>query len=191
MEAVSLSCNNTHTHTNTNINTIEALRQAKYGTNDLNSLVLEMYCFTRSNTWQIQSLTAKVGHKLVLSLCWTLTERRVCSDPWAYKAGSMKAVTVLNNRYKKIRGCEAKLLADNNNKNTTITRGWVPRSTFERTTFKFCVNDDKLANLLLELVTVLPLLVYGKTSKISLLCFLVEPMIILPLRHSKRGLCFC
>ena len=54
-----------------------------------------------------------------------------------WKTGSMHAVTLLDEIYEMIHGCEE---AHHNN-HTTI--GWVPPSTFERTTFKFWVHDDR------------------------------------------------
>jgi len=146
------------------IDTMEALRSAKAKTYELKNMVLDLHHCTRRNTKQIKSLAAKVEEKLSTSSCRILTDRRVSMEPWAYETGSMNAVTMLNDIYEIIRNCESCITSDVNK--NSLDGAWVPPSTFERTTFKYWVDDSNLAELMLELVSVLPLLVYGRTGRI-------------------------
>ena len=136
--------------------TTEALKPLRAKADELSNMVLKLQRFIARNAEVLAQVGANAD-KEIGTTCMALLSRRFSLAPW--KSANTAVVVVLSDIYEDLRNAEAK----NKKKDST----WVAPSSFERSTTKYWIKEDRLMELLLSAVTEAPLLVYGRSGHLT------------------------
>jgi len=117
--------------------------------------VLGLNRATQRNAEKLRSIAVEADRRLGTA-CEVLAQRKFSSEPWTCEASTTKIVSLLSDLYDVIREL----------KHGTKKRVWAAPSKFDRTTYKYWVEEEKAAEVMLKCVSELPLLVYGRSGRI-------------------------
>lgn len=124
---------------------------------DLVKASLQLQRFITRNQAVLQDI-ATYANEVLGTSCVTMLQRRFTMVPW--KGPNSALVVVLSDIYEVIRAVEQQSQSADQEK-------WEAPSSFERSTTKYWVEDDKLTDLLLTSVKEVPLLVYGRSGRLT------------------------
>jgi SPX domain protein involved in polyphosphate accumulation/uncharacterized membrane protein YidH (DUF202 family) len=123
---------------------------------------LELQRFATQNKEKLEAIGTCADEKLQTS-CVVALKRRFAMAPW--KTGPNSAlIVVLSDIYQVIRTAQELIRKDGS---VDDESHWVAPSSFERRTSKYWVQEDQLTDLLLAAVVDAPLLVYGKSGRLT------------------------
>ncbi|CAB9505437.1 Vacuolar transporter chaperone 4 [Seminavis robusta] len=130
-------------------------------TEELVDACLKLQRFANQNKELLEEIGTYADEKLGTS-CLVSLKRRFSQAPW--KTGPNSAlIVVLSDIYDMIRTAEERQRSGA----TAAGSKWVAPTSFERATTKYWVREDQLTDLLLAAVAESPLLVYGKSGRLT------------------------
>jgi SPX domain protein involved in polyphosphate accumulation/uncharacterized membrane protein YidH (DUF202 family) len=142
----------------------ETTKSFRIRANELAEMCLKLQRFVATNA-SILTNVALVADSEIKASCIEFLKRRLSVSPWIEGPNSA-LVVVLSDIYEEIRKAEAHLITA-----TSAATGnddkWVAPSSFERSTTKYWIEEDKLTELLLAAVAETPLLVYGRSGRLT------------------------
>lgn len=126
-------------------------------TDELVEACRSLTSFATHNKQILQEIGTYADEKLPTA-CGTQLQRRFGQTPWKTGPNS-SLIVVLSDVYSILRAAEDASKANGDE--------WVAPECFERSTTKYWVRDEQLTDLLLAAVTEAPLLVYGKSGRLT------------------------
>lgn len=136
----------------------ELISSWRYKTEELVDACRKLQEFCNHNKEILEEIGTYADEKLHLG-CVSGLRRRFANAPW--KNGPNSAlIVVLSDIYSVLRAAEER-------GNTSGNAEWVAPTCFERSTTKYWVQEEQLTDLLLAAVGEAPLLVYGKSGRLT------------------------
>lgn len=135
----------------------EEAQGLRYKVDELVKTCLKLQQFTQENASLFRDLAAAAETQLGMK-CMDRLQRRLDATPWKHCPTS-RLVTCISDIYAVLHSSE--------NKTRDDQEKWVAPESFKRSTTKFWVAPDKLPELLLMVSTLVPLLVYGRSGRLT------------------------
>lgn len=135
----------------------EAMKGFRAKAAELGDMALKLQRFVARNAEIFTEIGSKADREIGTS-SMVFLKRKLAYPPWVEGPNSA-LVVVLSDIYEDIRKAEAASKAKDSK--------WVAPSSFERSTTKYWIEQDKLTELLLAAVTEAPLLVYGRSGHLT------------------------
>lgn len=139
----------------------DVIQSWRYKTDELVDACLKLQQFATQNKETLEEIGTLADEKLQTACVGSL-KRRFASAPWKTGPNS-SLIVVLSDIYSAIRTAEDQVHSGASKDDSQ----WIAPSSFERKTTKYWVKEDQLTDLLLSAVAEAPLLVYGKSGRLT------------------------
>jgi SPX domain protein involved in polyphosphate accumulation/uncharacterized membrane protein YidH (DUF202 family) len=143
-----------------NIDTSQALRDRS---GHLVDSCLKLRWFMIGNAEILTTIADYADSQLPCTWSSALLESKLLASPWKGGGPSSSLIVLMSDMYENIRVIEGKQNSADDSKGPK----WEAPSSFERTTTKYLVHQDKMTDLLLNVVQEAPLLVYGQNGRLT------------------------
>eukprot|EP00591_Stephanopyxis_turris_P016761 CAMPEP_0195538812 /NCGR_PEP_ID=MMETSP0794_2-20130614/49729_1 /TAXON_ID=515487 /ORGANISM="Stephanopyxis turris, Strain CCMP 815" /LENGTH=981 /DNA_ID=CAMNT_0040672821 /DNA_START=213 /DNA_END=3155 /DNA_ORIENTATION=+ len=146
--------------------TADSVLKLRKEADNIARLSISLDAFTKCNSGKLRAIVAEADQRLGTS-CLTLVNHKLSLPPWT-RGPSTFVLTALSDIHAILHEAEE----EEEEKECRTNEGekgkaWVAPSTFERSTHKYWVEDEKLAEVLHAAVSEVPLLVYGRSGRLT------------------------
>lgn len=139
----------------------ELIETWRFKTDELVDACQKLQHFANHNKEILEEIGTYADETLLHTTCVVGLHRRFTNAPWKNGPNS-SLIVVLSDIYGVIRATEKRQRGANKDNSE-----WVAPTCFERSTTKYWVQDEQLTDLLLAAVEEAPLLVYGKSGRLT------------------------
>lgn len=156
------------TNSTSNSNADASLQRWQSKTDALVKACRNLQRFGLSNRQTLQDVGTYADEQLSTSYCLPALQRRFAAAPWKTGVTNSTLIVVLSDIYQLLRTAQQRLEDGAKSTEKAAAEQWVAPSSFERSTTKYWVQDGhQLTDLLLAAVSEAPLLVYGKSGRLT------------------------